>query len=979
MPLSARILFPLLALLLLLATTLQGHPDDPKVLDRIPRYEGPGYRGSETLPLGGGPSFPSSGVQLMSWLTLGDFGSHTSGNDCWGYTSPSGREYAIMGLSGGTGFVEITDPTNPVILTVIAGPTSLWRDIKTYQNYAYAVSEGGNGIQVMNLANIDAGSVTHVRDVTVGGNTTATHNVAINEDTGFLYRCGGSGEGIRIYDLAIPSNPAFVASWPDRYVHDAQIVVMAAGPWAGREIAFLCSGFNGGFDQTGIDILDVTNKASIQLLARYIYPGGEYSHQAWLTPDQQYLILNDELDEGRQGIPTTSKVIDVSNLTAPVEVTEFTNGHPAIGHNLYTLGNLCFEANYTSGLRVFDISNPLAATEVAFFDTAPASDAASFNGLWSNYPYFPSGTVIGSDLESGLFVWRIGDPPLTFSFPDGIASLLDPSGDSLRVRIEETAGSLQPGSAKMRYDAGAGYIESDLTSLGGDLWQATFPALPCGSSVDYYFTARDTTNFPVTSPAGAPGAGAFQSVAAVSEIVFFEDEMELNMGWVSGAAGDDATTGLWVRVDPVGTAAQPEDDHSSPGTLCWVTGQGTQLGDNDVDNGRTTLLSPVLDLSTLSEPHISYWRWFSNDQGGAPQTDVFEIDVSNNGGSTWTNVETLGPAGNDNQGGWIFSRFKVSDFVTPTSTVKIRFVAHDEGTGSIVEAAVDDFRVFDYECIAGEFADLAVVNVDVDYDPADGDVDAGPGALAQAVDVLVTVRNDGNIPVSRARLDVDASVQGGTSHPASLVITDFGAAAGIQMLGPGATFTARLPLAAGELDRCGTYTLLVSSDAASLQSVGSGGTVFGDVDGGNDALEDHPDDQSDPGDDFSPDLLELAFGILDGTIRSVSEVIEDRFTEKVRVDVDYTGLGPGGDSHDIKLFADLTDLSGNPVYLGVFSREKLGARSSGMRTLTIKLDVSSLTPAPPPGTQYRVQLRLRDLNSQEFCITSLSANTTTIQ
>jgi len=174
----------------------------------------------------------------------------------------------------------------------------------------------------------------------------------------------------------------------------------------------------------------------------------------------------------------------------------------------------------------------------------------------------------------------------------------------------------------------------------------------------------------------------------------FAHDMESDQGWTVGAPGDNASTGVWVRVNPVGTDAQPEDDHSNPGTQCWVTGQGVVgggLGDNDIDGGTTTLVSPVFSL--CGDATISYWRWYSNGTGAAPGADVFVIQVSNNGGSSWTTVETVGPNGPDTVGGWIQHAFAVSDFVSPSSQMRMRFVASDLGDGSVVEAAIDDFQV----------------------------------------------------------------------------------------------------------------------------------------------------------------------------------------------------------------------------------------------------------------------------------------------
>ncbi len=182
-------------------------------------------------------------------------------------------------------------------------------------------------------------------------------------------------------------------------------------------------------------------------------------------------------------------------------------------------------------------------------------------------------------------------------------------------------------------------------------------------------------------------------------------DLEVAQGFAVGDVDDTATTGVWIRVDPVGTDAQPEDDHTSaPGTMCYVTGQGAVgggLGANDVDGGKTTLFSPALDLAGAGEPWIGYWRWYSNDTGSEPNTDTLMIDISNDGGGSWSNVETVGPTGPGSSGGWFFHSFRVSDVVSPTASVVLRFVASDLGGGSLVEAAVDDLVLVDCaSCLA---------------------------------------------------------------------------------------------------------------------------------------------------------------------------------------------------------------------------------------------------------------------------------------
>ena len=648
-------------------------------------------------------AFTSSGVSLMSWVPLSAFaGSQTSGADCWGYVSPSGREYAIMGMSNGVAFVEVSDPGQPVVLQTFAAVGSQWRDIKIYEDFAYYVSEGGDGIQIVDMSQIDAGIVTNVGSVNSAG-TTASHNLAINEDSGFLYQLGGGSsptEGLRIYSLANKANPAFVGEWNNRYIHDAQIVNYTSGPFAGREIAFCFSETGSGGGSPGVNILDVTNKGNIQQLSLLNYTSPVFSHQGWLSPDKQYLYINDELDETSFGTNTTTRVIDVSNLNSPFQVSTFSTGLPAIDHNLYTKGNLIYEANYRSGLRVFDATNPASPVETAFFDTYAPDDGAAFNGLWNVFPYFDSDTIIGSDIEKGLFVWRLGAPELAFALPSQ-SDLISPNGEQMDVTITAALGAnLQANTPMLHLDTGSGFSATPMANLGGGVYRASFPALPCGATVSYYFSASTTDGVTWHEPAGAP-TYLYGATAATSVTVEFSENLETNPGWNAGVAGDDASTGVWTRVNPIGTGAQPEDDHTDdPGSDCYVTGQGSlggSLGENDVDGGTTTLRTSTFDASG-GDCTVRYWRWYSNSSGSGPGEDVFVVDVSNNNGGSWTNVEVVGPTGPETLGGWFQHSFKVSDVITPTSQMRMRFVASDLINGSIVEAAIDDFEVVVFDC-----------------------------------------------------------------------------------------------------------------------------------------------------------------------------------------------------------------------------------------------------------------------------------------
>jgi choice-of-anchor B domain-containing protein len=658
-------------------------------------------------------AFTASNVQLLGWKTLSDFaGGNTSGNDCWGYTSPSGREYAIIGLSHGTGFVEVTDPGNPVIVDFEPhnSAPSLWRCVKVYQAYAYAGSEAGGGIQIFDMTSIDSGIVT-ASSVSGGSCTTATHTLAVDETSGFLYRCGGGGtcggvpQGLQIYSLANPAVPSLVGQWnTGRYVHECQVVTWdLAGPYLGKQIAFCYSEDSSGGTNPRLQILDVTNKGAISVISTTNYTGSAFSHQGWLSDSKLHLYLNDEVDDSVFGGART-RVFSISNLAAPSYLGFFTSGAASIDHNLYVKGNRIYEGNYRSGLRVFDNTNPTAPVQIGYFDTYPQDDLIEFNSLWSNYPYFASGTIIGGDIEKGLFVWRYGAAELTFDFPGGVPEFFAPSGNTVQFEVfENTPGDLAAGTVKFRYSTGGPFTAIDPTHLGGDLYQAVVPPFACGTQLSYYVSGVSSDDVTWTDPPAGP-TQVHRARVAYGENLTHEDTFETNTGWLVDLAADlvgftTATTGTWTRVNPLGTAAQPEDDVTNPGTVCFVTANGTGggVGEADVDGGATSLRSPVLDASGLADPYLSYWRWFSNNQGSNPGTMTMTVHVSNNGGSSWTLIETVGPTGADAVGGWIEHTVRIADFVAPTNDMRVRFRTADT-IGAIVEAAVDDLRITDLDC-----------------------------------------------------------------------------------------------------------------------------------------------------------------------------------------------------------------------------------------------------------------------------------------
>ena len=371
---------------------------------------------SQTLCTAGfAGSFPCNKVDLLSNLTFTQIGgtTNTRGNDCWGWTDPlTNKEYAIMGCTSHTAFVDITNPVNPIYLGKVVSHNSInstWRDIKVYNNYAFIVSEAsGHGMQVFDLTRLRAVTTPEIftPDARYDGFGNC-HNIAINEATGFAY-CIGSNTfsgGIHAVNIQNPLVPTFSFGYnAQAYTHDAQIVIYN-GPdteHVGKEIFFGCN-------EDKVVVVDVTDKANPILLSTFFYTNVGYTHQGWLTENKKYFIIGDELDENSFGFNTRSVVINMTDLDAPVIKLDYFGTSTAIDHNGYTQGNKFHLASYRAGYRAMDISNIDSGlmNEVAFFDTYPASNSAQFNGAWSVYPFFASRTILISDIERGLFMVRL--------------------------------------------------------------------------------------------------------------------------------------------------------------------------------------------------------------------------------------------------------------------------------------------------------------------------------------------------------------------------------------------------------------------------------------------------------------------------------------------------------------------------------------------------------------------------------------------
>jgi choice-of-anchor B domain-containing protein len=356
--------------------------------------------------------YPCDNVHLMSTMPLDSIGGGR-GNDIWGWTDRlTGREYALVGRTNGTAFVDVSQPLFPKYLGSLPSHrgTSIWRDIKVYKNHAFVVADliERHGMQVFDLTRLRG--VTRPQTFTEDawyGKFGPAHNIAINRATGFAYAVGSNTcrGGPHMVDISNPTHPRKAGCVSkDGYTHDTQCVVYRGldRDYTGRELCF-------NSNEDTVTIVDVTNKAKPKQISRTAYTGSGYTHQGWLTVNQRYWLQDDELDEAISGNPKTrTYIFDLANLDNPKRVGTYTAKVSSIDHNQYVKAGYTYQANYQSGLRILDLSRIGSGTltQAGYFDIYPKSNTASFNGSWSVYPYFDNGIVIISGIEQGLIVVR---------------------------------------------------------------------------------------------------------------------------------------------------------------------------------------------------------------------------------------------------------------------------------------------------------------------------------------------------------------------------------------------------------------------------------------------------------------------------------------------------------------------------------------------------------------------------------------------
>ncbi len=310
-----------------------------------------------------------------------------------------------------------------------------------------------------------------------------------------------------------------------------------------------------------------------------------------------------------------------------------------------------------------------------------------------------NGTPHYQEIAAGFGAHGMDAPELRlldFEYPSGRPDLVSPRGGfAVAVQVNDLNENQESGSAVLYVDRGNGFEAFSMNEISAGRYEANFPPSECGTELRYYFSADTTNNNLQTSPTGAPQE-FFTALSGDSLTTVFADDFESDLNWlISG----DAVDGQWGRGIPIGEGdrGDPVTDDDGSGR-CFLTDNTD--GNSDVDDGSTILTSPLLDATT--EPGntavLSYSRWYSNNQGNSPEADILVVEISNDGGSTWTNLETVGPGGLEVRGGWFQKNFRIQDYVTPTDQMRVRFTASDLGDGSVVEAGINAFKVLNVGC-----------------------------------------------------------------------------------------------------------------------------------------------------------------------------------------------------------------------------------------------------------------------------------------
>lgn len=379
------------------------------------------------------------------------------------------------------------------------------------------------------------------------------------------------------------------------------------------------------------------------------------------------------------------RITGYGSTSAPVSPTWYLVQKTHVGTFVSAPGtSLRYDPDTTGGNSGSAVYDDQTNTAIGVHTHAGCSSSGGSNqGTSLDHPNFrnalanPQGITIPLGLDLDLV-----DVRPEFVNPNG--------GDTIAITVNPDNGRQPSGDVTMWINDGSGFSAVAMNDAGGGTYVGTFPAADCGDVLSYYFTADDTDGGTWSLPT-AGASGAWSTLAATGIDFVLNEDFETDSGWT--VTNVSLATGAWVRAVPGNFGRNDPTSDADGSGRAYVTGN-TNL--EDVDGGPTNLSTPVLDLTTLNDPRVSYARWHESNGN-----DPFRFQISNNGGSTFTTVETV-----NNSSGWNTVEFRVADHVTVTSQMVFRFTSQDTPNDSITESGVDAFRIFDIVCDTPCFADL---------------------------------------------------------------------------------------------------------------------------------------------------------------------------------------------------------------------------------------------------------------------------------
>ncbi len=724
-------------------------------------------------------------VAQLNVELLGEVSYNSAGNDIWGYTAPDGNEYALMGTQRGLSIVNITDPRNPIEITFISQARTIWRDIKTWENYAYVTSEsGGDGVLVIDMSTLPD-SVTYENvflEVPSGQTIQSCHNIYIDE-FGFAYLagCNVNRRGVEIFDLKnAPGQMDYAGEVNNTYSHDVYA----------RDNKLYNSELNLGV----FAIYDVTNKDSIVHLGSQRTPF-DFTHNTWLSDDGSVLFTTDE----RRNAPIGS--YDVSDPANIIKLDEFkpykTIGDGVIPHNVHVWSDWLIISYYTDGCIIVDASRPDNLIEVGNWDTYLSTNLGDgFEGAWGAYPFFPSGAIAIGDISGRLLILgpdykraahlegvvtdaETGNAIVNASIQiveDGITEFSKAAGDyktgtvfSGPQEIIVSKDGYFPVSRTVDLTNGELHIENfelrkrpQISISGTVVDSETGEVIPGASvsiidrAINYNFITDDTGNFgALTSLAGEytviVGKWGYKYIiledflfdgsdlTPVVEVELdwgYEDSFSLDLGWETSLDGE---RGEWIRAIPLPLqlpnfpiVATPDGDSDDLGARAYVTGQSNDFVAGSL-LGATTLRSPSFDPVRYEAPLINfeYWLWTTDDKPGIVEIPL-TITLENGIDSVVIEQYYMQPG----ISGWQRSiDFTISDYIALTDDMRFSVDIANDTTFFAVEAGLDNFRILDEGYTSAE----EVVEVDFSLypNPSNGAVNITiPAAYQNAQSVI---------------------------------------------------------------------------------------------------------------------------------------------------------------------------------------------------------------------------------------------------